>query len=655
MKRFDQPKSTRLLIVGQTPPPYVGQMLSIESLVRAEIPDIETHHVRMNYSRTIDEIGTVRIGKLFHLLRVMIESAYRICRHRIDVIYYPPGAATVPILRDIVTLLWLRLFRRKLILVFHASGLSETAASWKGPLRWVFEKAFFYPEAAVQKSRLNPPDAAFVKARSIYYLPNGVKDQFERLRDPRPLNFVPIILFVGLVRADKGVDVLLEAARLLKQQGAQFLIRIVGEFASEEYRQQLVGQIEASGLEQQVQLCGPKVGDEKWELFDSADIFCFPSYYPAESFGNVLLEAMMFRLPVVSTRWRGIPDIVVDGETGFLVAIKDAEATAAKLAVLLSDKTLRDRLGENGRRRYLEKFTVSEYLQKHREVVLEVAARSRVRDRPHQEQAFTQRDVLSARHSESRQAAPSLPVLGVNVSRVDYDRAVEAIIGAAKRKESFGVAAVAVHGVMEAHHDRTFAELLNRLHLVTPDGQPVRWALNLLGARELTDRVYGPTLTLKLCERAAAERLPVFLYGSTPEVSARLSANLKAKFPDLIIAGTLAPPFGQRSPEEDEEDIRTINASGARIVFVGLGCPRQEKWVALHLDRIQAAMIGVGAAFDFHAGTVPQAPKALQDYGLEWLFRLLVEPKRLWRRYLILNPLFVLGFSRQLLRTKFEW
>jgi N-acetylglucosaminyldiphosphoundecaprenol N-acetyl-beta-D-mannosaminyltransferase len=146
--------------------------------------------------------------------------------------------------------------------------------------------------------------------------------------------------------------------------------------------------------------------------------------------------------------------------------------------------------------------------------------------------------------------------------------------------------------------------------------------------------------------------LPVFLYGSRPEVIVKLSANLKTRFPDLIIAGTLAPPYGQRSPEEDEEDIRTITASGARIVFVGLGCPRQEKWVALHLDRIQAAMIGVGAAFDFHAGTVPQAPKVMQDYALEWFFRLLIEPKRLWRRYLILNPLFVLGFSRQLLKSK---
>lgn len=249
-------------------------------------------------------------------------------------------------------------------------------------------------------------------------------------------------------------------------------------------------------------------------------------------------------------------------------------------------------------------------------------------------------------------ATPSLKVLGVNVSRVDYDGAVEAIISAAKERRSFGATALAVHGLMEAYRDDVFAELVNRLHLVTPDGQPVRWALNLLGARELKDRVYGPTLTLKICERAAADELPIFLYGSTQQVLDRLSRNLQMKFPNLIVAGMQADRFRDASPEEDQQDIQTINQSGARIVLVGRGCPRQEKWVATHLGKIEVAMIAVGAAFDFHAGTLPQAPKLLQDYGLEWLFRLVNEPKRLWRRYLILNPLFVLNFSHQLIKSK---
>ncbi len=250
-------------------------------------------------------------------------------------------------------------------------------------------------------------------------------------------------------------------------------------------------------------------------------------------------------------------------------------------------------------------------------------------------------------------AAPKLPptlnLLGVNISRVDYASAVAAIISAARLRQSFGVTALAVHGVMEARRDPVLAAMLNRLQLVAPDGQPVRWALNLLGARELKDRVYGPTLTLKVCEAAAAERLPVFFYGSRPEVLDKLCRNLSEKFPGLEIAGAQADRFRDATPEEDEADIRAINDSGARIVFVGRGCPRQERWVAAHLGKIQAALIAVGAAFDFHAGTLPQAPQALQDYGLEWLFRLAHEPKRLWRRYVILNPLFILNVSRQLI------
>jgi len=249
-------------------------------------------------------------------------------------------------------------------------------------------------------------------------------------------------------------------------------------------------------------------------------------------------------------------------------------------------------------------------------------------------------------------AAPSLQVLGVNVSRVDYDTAVAAIIDAAKARRSFAATALAVHGVMEAYRDCAFAGTLNQMDLITPDGQPVRWALNLLGARELKDRVYGPTLMLKVCERAAANELPIFLYGSTAEVLDRLSRNLRTMFPRLTVSGMKADRFRDSSPSEDAEDVRLIDQSGARIVMVGRGCPRQEKWVVAHLGKIQAPMIAVGAAFDFHAGTLPQAPRVLQDYGLEWFFRLMHEPKRLWRRYLILNPLFVLSFGRQLIRSK---
>jgi glycosyltransferase involved in cell wall biosynthesis len=366
-------KMVKVLVIGQTPPPFVGQFMSLDRVIKARYPDIRIYHTRMNYSQTVEEIGKVKLKKIIHLFRVILESAFKVLRHRIDIIYYPPASDTVPILRDIATLLVLRCLGRKLVLVFQASGLCETVASWKGILLWLFRKAFLFPDAAIQKSTLNPPDAAFVKARAIYTMPNGSPDEFERFRNHRVREVVPIILFVGIVREDKGVGVLIEAARLLRSQGRPVMVKVVGEFASEKYHQQVLRELADKGLTECVQLCGGKIDDEKWTLYRNADIFCFPSYYPSESFGNVLVEAMMFELPVVSTLWRGIPSIVNEGETGFLVEIRNAGMVAERLAQLLDDEALRTRMGRKGRERYLEKFTVDTYLEDTRRVLLAVA------------------------------------------------------------------------------------------------------------------------------------------------------------------------------------------------------------------------------------------------------------------------------------------
>lgn len=363
----------KLLIIGQTPPPYAGQMLSIENLVKAGFDHIKVYHTRMNYSQSIDEIGKVRIGKLFHLLRVIVESSYKIYRHGIDVIYYPPGAATVPLIRDILTLLVLRRFQRKLILVFHASGLSERVRTWGRVPFWLFRKAFFFPDAAIQKSSLNPPDGSFIKAKAIYTVPNGWPDKFDKDLERQRNNSSPSILFVGMVTEDKGVSVLVEAARILKERGKSFQVQIVGEFTSVEYREQLQRELMAGGLTGLIELCGRKVGEEKWALYRQADIFCFPSHYASESFGNVIVEAMMFELPVVATRWRGIPGIVAEGETGFLVEVRNPQAVADCLEQLLDDEHLRAEMGSKGRARYLENFTLERYLSETARVVMEVA------------------------------------------------------------------------------------------------------------------------------------------------------------------------------------------------------------------------------------------------------------------------------------------
>jgi N-acetylglucosaminyldiphosphoundecaprenol N-acetyl-beta-D-mannosaminyltransferase len=242
-------------------------------------------------------------------------------------------------------------------------------------------------------------------------------------------------------------------------------------------------------------------------------------------------------------------------------------------------------------------------------------------------------------------------VLGVRVDSITYLQTIRTILEWSTQRESRTICAANVHMVMEAWDSPAFRQVVNGADLVTPDGMPLVWMMRLKGHRDQT-RVYGPTLMLLVLEMAEQENVPVGFYGSSPEVLETLVERIQAQRPALNVAFVHSPPFRAMSQQEDEEIVRQINASGARILFVALGCPAQEKWMAAQRGKVQAVMLGVGAAFDFHAGTKPQAPPWMQRLGLEWLFRLFQEPGRLWKRYLYHNPRFVILALRELLQRK---
>ncbi|WP_293333468.1 WecB/TagA/CpsF family glycosyltransferase [Microcoleus sp. CAWBG58] len=243
-------------------------------------------------------------------------------------------------------------------------------------------------------------------------------------------------------------------------------------------------------------------------------------------------------------------------------------------------------------------------------------------------------------------------VLGILVNALNYEAAVSKIIAAANAGKPLSVSALAVHGVMTGVLDSTHRYRLNHIDLVLPDGQPVRWALNLLYNTGLPDRVCGPNAMLEICERAAEEGLSIYLYGSHASVLEALSRNLCQLYPKLIIAGTQPSKFRHVSPEEKKEIALQIRNSGAAITFVGLGCPRQEVWAYEYRDEISMPLIAVGAAYDFHAGNLAKSPEILSKIGLEWLFRLMKEPRRLWQRYVLLNPLYIWLFLLQAFKLK---
>jgi N-acetylglucosaminyldiphosphoundecaprenol N-acetyl-beta-D-mannosaminyltransferase len=243
-------------------------------------------------------------------------------------------------------------------------------------------------------------------------------------------------------------------------------------------------------------------------------------------------------------------------------------------------------------------------------------------------------------------------VLGVLVDVVDYEAAVSRVIAAARDRQRFALTALAVHGVMTGVSDRAHAARLNSFDLATPDGQPVRWALNLLHRAGLTDRVYGPSLTLRVLERCAAEGLPVYLYGSTELTLERFAAALTEQLPGLKIAGKEPSKFRLATPGESEDIASRIRGTGAQLVLVGLGCPRQEQFAYGMRPLVDAPLLAVGAAFDYHAGTLRRPPPWMQQYGLEWLWRLALEPRRLWGRYLLLNPAYLARIAAQLTRLR---
>lgn len=247
---------------------------------------------------------------------------------------------------------------------------------------------------------------------------------------------------------------------------------------------------------------------------------------------------------------------------------------------------------------------------------------------------------------------PKRNLLGILVSAADYDSALDRIATAAKQKQPCAVTALAVHGVMTGYHQPEHQTRLNSLDLVVPDGQPVRWALNLIHRTGLKDRVYGPRLMIKVCEMAEREGMGIYLFGTTPTILTELQRALLERFPKLHIAGAEPSQFRSLSPTEKAALADRIVESGAQITFVGLGCPRQEVWAYEYRELLSMPILAVGAAFAFHGGSTRQAPSWMQAHGLEWLFRLSTEPRRLWRRYLLLNPLYVGLVTAQFLRLR---
>jgi N-acetylglucosaminyldiphosphoundecaprenol N-acetyl-beta-D-mannosaminyltransferase len=242
-------------------------------------------------------------------------------------------------------------------------------------------------------------------------------------------------------------------------------------------------------------------------------------------------------------------------------------------------------------------------------------------------------------------------VIGAPIDAIPWNACIARISSWAAERQSRVVCICNSHSVVTARRDQEFLDVIRQADMATPDGAPVAFVLRRLG-HVSQERINGPDLMWRYCEVAATRGEAIFLYGGSEATLRSLTTRLSTSFPGLRLAGAYSPPYRALSAEEDAAIVQKINGSGAAVLWVSLGCPKQEKWMRDHRGIVQAVMIGVGAAFDYHAGTIKRAPLWMQKNGLEWLHRLFSEPRRLWRRYLLTNSLFLWYAASQLMLLK---
>ena len=302
-----------IVVVAQTPPPFHGQAVMNQLLLEGDYSKVKFHHVRMAFSGDIQEVGSFKWKKIFHLVAVFFGIVAARFRTGAQVLYYPPASPNMaPFLRDCVLLIGTRWLFKKTVFHFHANGLADLYARVPWLLQKAFWKAYRKPALSIAISDYGKRDGEFLKSKGIVLIPNGIPEPstLSEVNKSTPSAMVEI-LFCGMVSEEKGVGILLEACATLKRRGASFRCKIVGKAASEAEEIKFTDFIQKQQLEGTVEFTGPLYGDNKWKAYAGADIFCFPTHYSAESFGLVAVEAMMFGLPVVATNWRGLPDIVV--------------------------------------------------------------------------------------------------------------------------------------------------------------------------------------------------------------------------------------------------------------------------------------------------------------------------------------------------------
>jgi glycosyltransferase involved in cell wall biosynthesis len=364
-----------VLIVGQTPPPVNGQTVMIQGLLDGQYSGVRLHHVRMTFSRSIDEVGTFQIRKVWLLVNTLVQIIVGRLKSRATILYFPPAGPTlIPVLRDIVLLVGTRWMFRYTVFHFHAAGLTEIYDRLPRLIKPLYNLAYRKVDLAIFTAKSRSTAGYELDAKSVTAVPYGISDSAagRSLDRVRAADHIPSILFMGILCEGKGLLTLIEACGILKKSGCSFRVVCGGTWDSETSPEEVDKLIESRGLKGLFSFPGVLWGEDKWNAFQNADIFCFPSHYYAESSPVVLTEAMCFQLPIVTTRWRGIPDVVGESGGAYLVEPKDPGQVADYLGKLLRDEDLRATMGKKNREWFYDNGTIERYRERMENALLSV-------------------------------------------------------------------------------------------------------------------------------------------------------------------------------------------------------------------------------------------------------------------------------------------
>ena len=363
----------KILILAQTPPPSHGQSLMQQHLVNARWNWCDKRFIRLSYSKSINEVGIFSFKKIVILFKIIFKVWIEGIKGKIDILYYPPsGNNKIAFYRDVLTLVLIRWRTKKIIFQFHSGGFDNLINRLNTIEKLIAIKIYKHPDAAIVVAENLKSEVSWISPKKIFVIPNGVFDNSNRKTSERNTNLINI-LSIGILSESKGIFVALDAAKILKEKNYVFNWSFIGSWKSKKDKNKFTIKISEFNLKNFVHISKQVEGDLRWQFYSYSDIFCFPTYYENEAMPLVILEAMMMSLPIISTEWRGIPDIIDDNENGILLPIKDPNKLAEAIERLINNAVLRKKFSINARKKYLSEFTIERHLKRMEEAFKDVA------------------------------------------------------------------------------------------------------------------------------------------------------------------------------------------------------------------------------------------------------------------------------------------